>query len=131
VRLPIEVWLETQEFNENAKSLIKEAITCYKASAYRAALLFSYLGFQLILRDRILRSERPGNIHERAWETIKRNLRKEEAWDTEVNECIKKNDENKRIFIITEDLRQQAIYWKNRRNDCAHSKPNIIDCILQ
>ncbi|MDA6151220.1 hypothetical protein OSK18_27385, partial [Escherichia coli] len=26
----------------------------------------------------------------------------------------------------SEDLRQQAIYWKNRRNDCAHSKRNII-----
>lgn len=127
MRLPIEFWLETQEFNENAKSLFKEAIICYKSSAYRAGLLFSYLGFQLVLKDRIIMADKPNYIHERAWETIKKNLRKEDAWDTEINECIKKNDENKRIFLINEDIRQQAIYWKYRRNDCAHSKPNIID----
>jgi hypothetical protein len=127
MRLPIESWLESQDFNNSIKDLFKEAIICYKAAAYRASLLFSYLGFQSVIKDRILRAEKPRNIHERAWEAIKNNLRKDEAWDSEVNECIKKSDENKRIFIITEDLRQQAIYWKYRRNDCAHSKQNIIE----
>jgi hypothetical protein len=127
VKLPVEEWLETQDFEKNIGDLFRESIICYKASAYRAALLFSYLGFQSVVKDRVIKAERPANIHERAWEAIKKNLRKEDGWDTEVNECIKKNDENKRIFIISEDLRQQAIYWKNRRNDCAHSKPNMIE----
>jgi hypothetical protein len=127
MKLPIEEWLELQDFNESIKSLFSESITCYKASAYRAAFLFSYLGFQSVIKDRVLKAEKPENIHERAWEQIKNNLRKEDSWDTEVNECIKKSDENKRVFILTEDLRQQAIYWKFRRNDCAHSKPNIIN----
>lgn len=127
MKLPVEVWLDNQDLNSNIKELFKEGIICYKASAYRAALLFSYLGFQSEIKDRILRAERPDNINEFAWDSIKKNLRKEDVWDNEVNECIKKSDEQKRIFTITEDLRQQAVFWKNRRNDCAHSKPNIVE----
>lgn len=127
MKLPIEEWLNNQDFNSNIKELFKEGIICYKASAYRAALMFSYLGFQSVIKDRILKSEKPDNIHQKAWDKIKGNLRNEDTWDAEVNECIKKSDDQKRIFSITEDLRQQALFWKYRRNDCAHSKPNIID----
>ncbi|MDP1395271.1 hypothetical protein Q8G28_17725 [Lysinibacillus capsici] len=127
MKLPIEVWLDNQNLNSNIKELFKEGIICYKASAYRAALLFSFLGFQSEIKDRILRAEKPDNINPHAWENIKKNLRKEDGWDNEVNECIKKSDDQKRIFTITEDLRQQALFWKYRRNDCAHSKPNIIE----
>ncbi|MCY8465627.1 hypothetical protein [Bacillus atrophaeus] len=126
MKLPIEQWLDKQEFNENIKQLFEESIICYKASAYRASLLFSYLGFQSVIKDRILRADKPEKINEHTWNAIHKNLRKEDSWDTEVNECIKKSDDNHRLFNITEDLRQQAIYWKNRRNDCAHSKPNTI-----
>ncbi|MEC1680163.1 hypothetical protein P9E06_20400 [Bacillus mojavensis] len=125
--LPIEKWLNEQEFKEDINNLFIESITCYKASAYRAALLFSVLGFQSIIKERILNSEKPTNLKDQKWSAINKNLRKDDSWDKEVNECIKRNDENSRIFDITEDLRQQAAYWKNRRNDCAHSKQNIID----
>jgi hypothetical protein len=30
------------------------------------------------------------------------------------------------IFTLSEDLRRQVIYWKDRRNDCAHSRRNEI-----
>ncbi|WP_342411896.1 hypothetical protein NYE22_12890 [Bacillus sp. FSL K6-1560] len=125
--LPIEKWLNEQEFKEDIKDLFIESITCYKASAYRAALLFSVLGFQSIIKERILNSEKPTNIKDQKWGAITKNLRKDDSWDKEVNECIKRNDENSRIFDLTDDLRQQAAYWKNRKNDCAHSKQNIID----
>ncbi|AKG05348.1 hypothetical protein AAV35_011540 [Salimicrobium jeotgali] len=125
--LDFEKWLHSQDFSPEATNQFKEAVTCYKASAYRASLLMSYLGFQIVLKDRVLESSKPDNLHEKAWEAIKKRLRKEEAWDEEVNECIKKNDVKKRVFVISEDLRNQATYWKYRRNDCAHSKPNKID----
>ncbi|MBO0586472.1 hypothetical protein [Sporosarcina sp. E16_8] len=127
MRLPIEDWIEDlQSLNIENKNLFEESITCYKASAYKAALLFSFLGFQQIIKERILNAERPDYYQEQVWESIKRDLRKEEAWDTAVNEAIKKRDDNKKIFNISDDIRQQAIYWRYRRNDCAHSKPNII-----
>ncbi|MCY7771229.1 hypothetical protein MOB66_07060 [Bacillus haynesii] len=126
MKLPIEKWLEEQNFSEEITSLFEESITCYKASAYRAALLFSYLGFQSILKERILKAERPKYIKEEQWKAIKNKLRNDDSWDSEVNECIKRNNDNTKIFNITDDLRTQASYWKYRRNDCAHSKRNTI-----
>lgn len=31
------------------------------------------------------------------------------------------------VFLVSEDLRHQVRYWKDRRNDCAHFKANEID----
>ncbi|WP_027956646.1 hypothetical protein [Halobacillus kuroshimensis] len=128
MQLDFEKWFYGKNFPREAINQFKESVICFKASAYRASLLMSYLGFQLVLKERILTAEKPDNIErEQSWEAIKKNLRKEDKWDEEVNECIKKSDDKKRIFIISEDLRNQAKYWKYRRNDCAHSKPNQID----
>ncbi|MCY8310015.1 hypothetical protein [Bacillus vallismortis] len=126
MKLEVERWLEKQNFSREITNLFEESITCYKASAYRASLLFSYLGFQSIIKERILKSEKPNNIKEGQWETIKRKLRNDDSWDNEVRDCIKRNNENTILFNITDDLRQQAAYWTYRRNDCAHSKPNTI-----
>ena len=30
------------------------------------------------------------------------------------------------IFGLSDNIRHQVVYWKNRRNDCAHSKQNEI-----
>ncbi|WP_249669518.1 hypothetical protein [Bacillus altitudinis] len=126
MKLEIEQWLDQQNFNEDINSLFEESITCYKASAYRASFLFSFLGFQSVIKERILKAEMPKNYNEYTWETIHKNLRNEDKWDIEVIESIKVNNEEKRLFNITQDLRDQALYWKGRRNDCAHSKPNTI-----
>ena len=31
------------------------------------------------------------------------------------------------VFFIRPNIRQQIMYWKDRRNDCAHAKDNIIN----
>jgi hypothetical protein len=126
MRLHIETWVSERDFSIEVNTLFEESAKCYKVSAYRAALLFSFLAFQTIIKERILKSTKPDRIHEHQWNSIHKNLRNDDFWDAEVIECIKKSDPNKKIFEISEDLRQQAIYWKNRRNDCAHSKRNII-----
>lgn len=127
MKLPFEEWLERQSIPLPAKGLFEEAIVCYKASAYRAGLLFSFLGLQTILKYRVLEAKQPDYYNPHAWEAILNNLRKQEKWDEEVNECVKKNDGNKKVFNISEDLRHQYKYWKDRRNDCAHSKENSIN----
>ncbi|MEH6904053.1 hypothetical protein V7X04_19435 [Bacillus safensis] len=126
MRLQIEKWLDQQNFKEDINSLFEESITCYKASAYRASFLFSFLAFQSVIKERILKAEMPKNHNLHTWNGLKKNLRNEDKWDLEVIESIKINNEGKRIFNITQDLRDQALYWKGRRNDCAHSKPNTI-----
>lgn len=52
--LPIEKWMVEQDFPIEATNLLDEGCTCYKAGAYRAGLLFSYLGFEKIIKNRLL-----------------------------------------------------------------------------
>lgn len=85
------------------------------------------MGFLSVVRWKILNSSKPDNIHEREWERIASNLRNDDRWDTETLECIKRTDARKVIFSISDDLRRQVSYWKDRRNDSAHSKRNKID----
>lgn len=126
MRLKIEEWLSNQVVSEEAENLLKESIVCYKASAYRAGLLFSYLFFQTVLKERILSSKRPEDVPQSKWNGIIHNLQNDDKWDEEVYESVKRGPGSWVIFNLTEDMRQQVTYWKNRRNDCAHAKTNGI-----
>jgi hypothetical protein len=125
MRLEFEKWVLSQNLSETAEDLFREAVTCYKASAYRAALLFSYLGFHTIVKERILASRRPAGIGETHWNEITRKLTDDSTWDRQAFEATQRNYPAP-IFILSDDLRKQVAYWKNRRNDCAHSKRNEI-----
>jgi hypothetical protein len=126
MRLPIENWLEAQAVSDEVRALLQESATCFKTGAYRAALLFSYLTFQSVVRDRLAAAGPPAGVGQGEWESLHRNLLKEEAWDSTVYDAIQKK-KGTTYFVITDDLRHQVEYWKNRRNDCAHFRANIID----
>ncbi|WP_026674047.1 hypothetical protein [Alkalihalobacterium bogoriense] len=125
MKIRFEEWIKSQEISEEAKSLIDEALLCYKVTAYKASLLFSYLCFQTIIRDRMLNAQRPDNIPEGMWNDILRNLRNEDKWDSTVYDNLQRQTPRE-IFLLNDDIRNQITYWKNRRNDCAHSKNNKI-----
>ncbi len=127
MKLSIERWIEGLEVSKDANDLMKEAVLCYKSSAYRASMLFSYLCFQTIVKDRLLESDIPQNIHRQRWEDILKKIRNDDTWDREVFDCIQANSERSKVFNISDDLRNQVTFWKNRRNDCAHSKNNKVD----
>jgi len=82
MRLPFEEWLQDQTLPTPAKELFSEAIICYKASAYRAALLLSYLGFQTTVRDRVLRGRQPSNLSDTQWNKIQSDVRNDDTWDS-------------------------------------------------
>jgi len=126
MKLKFEEWLVEQEIDKNseANELFIESITCYKASAYRAALLFSFLGFQTIIKYRIQNSKPAENYVLGEWDQLKRNLQNDDLWDKVIVESIK--NKSKPIFKVSEDLREQYAFWKNRRNDSAHAKGNTI-----
>jgi len=125
MRLEFEEWVLSQDMSETAEDLFREAITCYKASAYRATLLFSYLGFQTIIQDRILASRRPTSINEALWKSITDKLTDDSAWDSQAFDATQMKSPAP-IFILSDDLRRQVTYWRDRRNDCAHSRRNEI-----
>ncbi|WP_309897104.1 hypothetical protein [Archangium sp.] len=125
MQLPFEQWLTSQSLTADATSLFGEAVTCYKTGAYRAALIMSYLAFQSTIRDRALAASLPTAIPPGQWQNHQSNLRKDDEWDQTTFDIIRQKNPAP-IFVISEDLRDQVLYWKNRRNDCAHFKSNAI-----
>ncbi|MBY6052780.1 hypothetical protein [Cytobacillus firmus] len=124
MRIKFEEWLIDQEIGIGANDLFEESIICYKASAYRAALLFSFLGFQTIIKQRIINSKPANDYQDGEWNQLKKDLLNDDKWDKLIIEIIQ--NKKKPIFNITEDLREQYSFWKNRRNDCAHAKGNAV-----
>ncbi|MEM6736113.1 MAG: hypothetical protein AAF620_08600 [Bacteroidota bacterium] len=124
MKISFEDWIDKKPFSENVKALFKEAVICYRNNTYRASLLFSYLAFLTIIKEVIIKSAAPTGINESRWSSIIRKLQNEKEWEATVFEEII-NSSNP-IFNMNEDLRQQVKYWKDRRNDCAHFKPNEI-----
>ncbi|MBV7504698.1 hypothetical protein KW850_05390 [Bacillus sp. sid0103] len=122
--LKIEEWLIKQDFTNEAHELFDESIRCYKASAYRAALLFSFLGLQTVIKIRMLSSQPPKDYADPEWKHVQKGLLDDDSWEKKVIEAIQ--NKKKPIFNLTEDVYEQYFYWKNRRNDCAHAKGNII-----
>ena len=118
-------WIDSQSFSTEARSAFEESIICYSAEAFKASLLFTYLGFMQVIKDRVLQADTPNGFTPQHWGGKTSKLRDAGTWDKMTFELtqIKSPAE---VFFISEDLREQVKYWKNRRNDCAHSKPNKI-----
>jgi len=129
MRIYFQDWIYTQSFSRHSLDLFEESILCYRSEAYKGALLFTFLGFQNIIRERVLNASLPSNAigFESKWGEIQDRLRNEDQSDAEVIKCITMQKPFD-IFSISDDLRNQYIYWKNRRNDCAHGKNNKIEC---
>ena len=136
MKLKIENWIESSNFSDAVTNIFSESVMCYKNGVYRPALLLSYISFMNILRERILISDGPKLFEKSHWEQIQKEVVKDETWEkavfdaTQQREKIEQATKSKKrdaVFSISETIREQISYWKNRRNDCAHFKSNHID----
>ncbi len=136
MRLHIENWIENNQFSKNVNVLFQDSIICYKAGANRASLLFSYLAFMTILKERIIEGVKPNLFPQGEWDKIITKLQNEDLWEACVFDATQQQEKieqatNTRskdpIFNLNDNLRFQIKYWKDRRNDCAHYKDNIIE----
>ncbi|WP_044185962.1 hypothetical protein [Hyalangium minutum] len=125
MQLPIERWTQENNLPKEARVALEEATRCFKAGAYRAALLFSYLGWSLTVRLRILSAKCPTGIIPAQWNQILLDLQNEDTWDSQTFDCTQMRSPRE-IFHVSDDLRQQVKYWRDRRNDCAHFKNDEI-----
>lgn len=125
MKLNIEKWLETINPSVNVTDLFGESIVCYKAGAYRASLLYSYLAFLTILKERLISSNKPTHTPVGMWDDLIHNIQKENRWEESVYESTQ--NATQPIFQTPEHIRLQIKYWKDRRNDSAHYKQNEIN----
>lgn len=126
MELAIEKWLSNYSFDQESMKLFQESVVCYKAGAYRAGFLFSYLGSQSVIKNRVLEANCPDDVKEFFWNEITQRLINDDEWENAVWEAYtaKKHGE---IFKIGDGhLKIQLEYWRGIRNDCAHAKDNEI-----
>lgn len=123
----MENWINKKldKFSSDSKSLFNESLLCYSIKANRSSLLFSYLGFLTIIKEIIISSKKPDEIEQPRWDQIIKELNDEDKWEKRVFEEL--TNSRSPIFNISESVRQQIKYWKDRRNDCAHFKENEIN----
>lgn len=107
------------------RDILNDAIRCYRNGIARPALMLSYIAFIQAVRDNLLKSDMPKGFNEPRWKACMSKLRQENAWDDQVISCIKCRD-NPPYFELTDSLRDDVCYWRNRRNDCAHYKDSEI-----
>lgn len=107
------------------RDILNDAIRCYRNGIARPALMLSYIAFIQAVRDNLLKSDMPKGFNEPRWKACMSKLRQENAWDEQVIRCIKCRD-NPPYFELTDSLRDDVCYWRNRRNDCAHYKDSEI-----
>lgn len=131
MKLQFEDWVE-KNLSDNAMEMMKEAIICYKVSAYRAAYFISYLSFKITIRERILTAQKPSDITEGCWENIISTLKDDNHWEEKLNTLIDAvTDSPKEIgrvfkFSNIDKIKNRYNYWKNIRNACAHAQEEHI-----
>lgn len=125
MKLQIEQWILDKHYSTNVRKLFSESVICYRNSAYRASLIFSYIGFLTIIKETIIKAKRPAGFREPEWNSLIAKINNDELWEKEVYEALIRVA--KPIFPLNDDLRLQLRYWKDRRNDCAHFKTNEIE----
>lgn len=130
MKIEFEKWIESKinskEITEDSGDLFKEAISCYKFSAYRSAFIMSYIAFQQILKKRILTStNHSSKINESLWNNICKYLKDEDEWDKKVADCVKQNNPD-RVFTISPSVVTEYDAYRVIRNRCAHGKSGKV-----
>lgn len=126
MRIQFEEWVKDNSIPNDAKNLFFESVSCYRIGAYRSAFIMSYIGFQNILKQRILDAKiRPSGINEANWNNICSKLRDEDTWDLEVAKAVKRNAPNN-IFLIPASTVSIYESFRSIRNICAHGKSGSI-----
>ncbi|MEN3134654.1 hypothetical protein [Bacillus albus] len=127
MKLEIEKFISEMEFPEAAMSFIEEGILCYKVGAYRSSYIMSYLFFLNVVKYRVLESSHtPNGITDNEWKAKKGQISNEDTWENKVFDLINEGEAYSRYFKISKSRIAQMEYWRALRNDCVHSKDNLI-----
>ncbi|WP_234483382.1 hypothetical protein [Bacillus sp. S56] len=127
MKLEIEKFISEIEFPKSAMSFIEEGILCYKVGAYRSSYIMSYLFFLYVVKSRVLESSHtPNGITENEWRAKKGQISNEDTWENKVFDLINEGETHSRYFKISKSRIAQMEYWRALRNDCVHSKDNLI-----
>lgn len=107
MNIKFETWINEQDFSDNAKALFEESIKCFRVSAYRGAYLLSYVGFLVVIKERLLVSAKPQGIRNEQWENdVLKKIRNDDRWEEETYNILNKRDQGSKskYFLVNNHL---------------------------
>src|SRR5699024_10910359 len=130
------IWLIENKIENN--DLFDQSLKCYQVEAYKAAYLYSYLGFLDYIRELVLNYKgipkqfnnklektKDENQIYKMWDRKKDKLKLEDTWESElfniINEGLPHN-----IFLLKDNIRNEFMQKKDLRNVCVHNKTRKI-----
>lgn len=134
MKIKFQDWIESNHFSEDAQHLLESSVVCYKSGAYSASLLMAYLGFLVVLKERLMQASKPALFRQSTWDTMTTNLQNENQWEEALVKALNRQEIKDSakvriqdpVFVIHQNIRDQITYWRGRRNDCAHHRDNAI-----
>ena len=120
-------------YTDDEMGLFRDSIRCFHAAIYRPAYIMAYQAMMIYFRRLIQSAKMPKGFDATKWKNMQLNLAKDKEWEEEVNNAIRKQANPKAtppevpILVMTDALRKDFDFWRNRRNDCAHYKEYIIN----
>jgi hypothetical protein len=129
------IWLVENNLDDN--ELFEQSIKCYQIEAYKAAYLYSYLGFVDFIKNVIVNY--PGipktvidsNLEkqkpeiDKLWKKRLEKLDSEDNWEAGTIDFINQGTITN-IFQLKDNIRNEFIVKKDLRNVCAHNKTRPI-----
>lgn len=120
-------------FTDDEMGLFKDSIRCFHAAIYRPAYIMAYQGMMIYFRRLLQNAKMPNGYDSGKWTGIQKRLAKDKEWEEEVNNAIRTQPDSKStppviaLFCMSDSLRKDFNFWRNRRNDCAHYKEYDIN----
>lgn len=133
MKLDFEKWLDEKYENkllshidtnsEAIKNIFEESIICYKSCAYRASIVMAIIGFNMIMRDRLLKYKNSLESLDQSIHFESNNLIDDNAWDRALGNFIINNKKNfDKIFPNKSSWNNSWIHYRDMRNIAAHGK---------
>lgn len=119
-----------KSLGEDVTGLFEDSLRCMGNGIYRAAYLLAYQGMMLALRNKILEGSTPQGFTDNEWKDIQKSVKQENSWDSATFDRVtQKPDYTKpkaAVLDMNESIRDQFVYWRHLRNNCAHYKDSRV-----
>lgn len=113
-------------FSDDELGLFNDSVRCFHAGIFRPAYILAYQGMMIYFRRLIQSAKMPSGYDTGKWTGVQKRLANDKEWEEEVNNAFRTKPDPKAtppvipVLCMSDSLRKDFDYWRNRRNDCAH-----------
>ncbi len=120
-------------FTDDELGLFHDSIRCFHAGIFRPSYILAYQGMMIYFRRLLQNAKMPAGYDSGKWTGVQSRLSRDKDWEEEVNNALRTQPDSRStppviaLFCMSDSLRKDFDFWRNRRNDCAHYKEYVIN----